>query len=457
MYRNRSTGRLTYRRVWSLLYKQQPAGYVVPFITGCVMICASTLPWLRDPLGEVYTAWKLPVDLGWQFHTAFLNYGILCVGSASYTFSVAYANWKYGIAYSHIKAGIICLLPTILFLLQYLYTDLSAIAVLAQHKNQMLLLVKHFGYSTGSNLFPLKAFTIDISNVLGRFQLLVDQMQLGVLITLPGFWLLLNLKRSHHPIAVKKQSKYRWLAGGLLLLFLVIAGKAVGGDWCVKQAGDAINQGKYSDALQWLDTATYFNPSFKQVLFFHIERGQALYMMNPNQQTIDSQVYIASSLINQYDYQKAYQQMLPVWQTKTIASWMTEELRSTLESMVESTSAAQIQHLPRTSEFIVKRDDTALPWLRSLLEVEPGNVYGQYMLGRIEYDLQEYALSKAQFAIVLHMGTDTNLQSSILTYMALSDAGMGNYIGERQLLLQAVQFDPDYRNNTAREELSGLH
>ena len=40
--------------------------------------------------------------------------------------------------------------------------------------------------------------------------------------------------------------------------------------------------------------------------------------------------------------------------------------------------------------------------------------------------------------------------------MALSDGRMGDYALERVLLLQAVQLDPTYRNNVARQELSGL-
>ncbi len=40
--------------------------------------------------------------------------------------------------------------------------------------------------------------------------------------------------------------------------------------------------------------------------------------------------------------------------------------------------------------------------------------------------------------------------------MALSDNGRGEYAEARDLLFKAVALDPSYRNNTAREALSGL-
>jgi len=40
--------------------------------------------------------------------------------------------------------------------------------------------------------------------------------------------------------------------------------------------------------------------------------------------------------------------------------------------------------------------------------------------------------------------------------MALNDDGLGQYDAARTLLFKAIQFDPNYYNNTAREELSGL-
>ncbi len=67
---------------------------IIPTVAGCIMIGASLLPWLNGPLGESYSAWQLPIDIGWQFRIAIINYGLLCLCCAIYAFVVAYAHWK---------------------------------------------------------------------------------------------------------------------------------------------------------------------------------------------------------------------------------------------------------------------------------------------------------------------------------------------------------------------------
>src|SRR5574340_930124 len=174
----------------------QPACYIVPAIAGCTMAGASVIPWLKDPLGESYFAWQLPVDVAWQLPTGLFNYGVLCLCCAVYTFFLAYVNWKAcrdgHTPYSLIMAGFLYVVPTLLFLLQYLYIDLYAMSLLAQHEEQMTLVARHLGYSLAPELFPFNPFTVDISTLPGRFQLLVDQTQFGILVPLSGAWLLLD-------------------------------------------------------------------------------------------------------------------------------------------------------------------------------------------------------------------------------------------------------------------------
>ena len=103
-----------------------------------------------------------------------------------------------------------------------------------------------------------------------------------------------------------------------------------------------------------------------------------------------------------------------------------------------------------------KNDEVALSWLQVLSSVDPTNVYSPYMVGRIYYDLHNYAACGSQMIRVIALSRNADIQSSAYTYSALSDAGQGDYIDERTLLLKAVTLDPAYWNNTAREELSGL-
>jgi tetratricopeptide (TPR) repeat protein len=101
-------------------------------------------------------------------------------------------------------------------------------------------------------------------------------------------------------------------------------------------------------------------------------------------------------------------------------------------------------------------DTLTIPWLQRLEDVDPANAYAQYLTGRIEYDLHYYDACKAQMYKVIGSSVDPDIQSSAYTYIALSDAQQGDYTSSRRFLKIAIDYDPAFRNNTAREELSGL-
>ena len=114
-------------------------------LTGWLLFCASVLPWLKDPLGDVYCAWQLPVYVGWSSHVGFLNYGLLCLCCGLYVFLFTHPGWhpwkKYSdFVYSYKMTRFVSLIPVMLFLFQYLCTDIAAIALLAKHERQMLLI-----------------------------------------------------------------------------------------------------------------------------------------------------------------------------------------------------------------------------------------------------------------------------------------------------------------------------
>src|ERR1700694_2715184 len=142
---------------WKAVCRPQ---YCVPVAAGSLMVCASVLPWLNDPLGKANLAWNLPVDIGWQFHIDVFNYGVLCLLCACCSFAAAFANWnifrqRHSFSRWSGLAGCLCLLPVLLFLLQYLFADLDGINQLAQHRVQMLLIQRHFGYAVALPLIPL--------------------------------------------------------------------------------------------------------------------------------------------------------------------------------------------------------------------------------------------------------------------------------------------------------------
>lgn len=221
---------------------------------------------------------------------------------------------------------------------------------------------------------------------------------------------------------------------------------------CEYAAKEALASGNYSEALSLLDAARMFSPELEQVAHYHSERGQAEYFLAPGQPTLDSQVYLATVYREQGDYLEAYQQLLGVWRLASTASWVVDEMDVTLEELTES-----LRPLRGISTKRVASDDAALPWLQILSKVDPSNVYGLYMMGRIQYDLHNYTACDNSMSLVRQRSTDAAIQSSAYTYSALCENGLGQYAAARQLLFKAVALDPNYHNNTAREELSGLH
>lgn len=443
----------------------------MPALAACVMLVASLLPWLTDPLEENYPAWRLPIAMGWQFPAALgviFNYGLLCLCCAIYIWfrlvrrgssclvEAREADGRGGGARVLNTAALLCLAPFALFLLQYLCLDIQGINRLAQHQVQALLISRHFGYNAAPLRIPVNPFMIDSSTIQGRLMLIVQQASPGLLLPCLSACLLLYCKRyarvQPRRAAPSKEGKRRWLFAVGAAFLLVLLGRAPASMFCEHQARDLLSAGSYQAALGWLDAALFLNPSLNQVSYYHIERGQAVYFLHAGEQSDDSRAYLAFAYRKQEDNLSAYQELLAVWQAHPSTPWVVDELSTTLEKL------AEFAH-PLNGPPVLRpiNDDSALPWLQLLVQVDPSSTYARYVIGRIQYDLHNYSMCMAQMTRVIQLSSNTDIQSSAYTYLALSEAGQGNYSEERTLLFEAIELDPSYRNNTAREELSGLH
>lgn len=445
------------------------AHILVPAVAGALMLGTCLLPWLNDPLNKTKLAWNLPIDIGWQFHIGIFNYGLLCLTCAGCAFAAAFINWK--MFRCHVppvsrwagRAGWLCLLPVLLFLLQYLFADLTAINHLAQHRVQMLLIQRHFGYAVALPLIPIDPRAFTSSTLLMRLELLVDQISIGPLLPIVSAWLLIAVQRRSPVGPVKKRRTITRLLGwGLVLALLIVCGRAPASVACEYQAKVSLAQGNYAQALQWLDRAVALNPQLDSITYYHAQRGEALYYLQPGQLNDEIRFYLADSSLQEKDNLNAYRELYIVWQTHRALPWVQDEMNIVLTNLAENvgplsnTRGGGFNVRVITSQAEQKNDEVALSWLQVLSYADPTDVYSRYMIGRIDYDLGNYAASIVQMAQVIAQNHNADIQSSAYTYMALSDAGRGDYIDERLLLLQAVALDPAYWNNTAREELSGL-
>lgn len=444
-----------------------PYRVILPALAGSILGAASLLPWLRDPLGKQFSAWQLPVDIGWQLRSGMFNYGLLSCCVALFAFRVALQAWKARYAERRLSAetqaglplsmccviaSLLCLLLPILFLAQYMYADMGSVAQLTNHEIQAQLIKAKLGYGSAAQILPIETISFDPITQRGRIALLLDQVGSGSFLPLASaLFLLISCRLFPLPARVGLVKK-RWatMCGGGLLL-LVLLGRAPTAIVCNYQAQRLLAQGDYAKALSWLDRAGKLNPSLNQLPSYHIERGHAWYFLYPGQPTADSQVYLAAFYRQQNDFLASYQQLLAARQRAPADQWVLDELAVTLERL------AEMPHpLNGAPNLRVNREESSLSWLYQLSQVDPRNVYAHYMIGRIEYDLKDYNECEIQMLAVLNVGQEESIESSAYTYLGLSHFGQGHLVAGRQNLLNAETLDPSYRNNTAREELSGL-
>ena len=460
-----------------------PLRYIVPTFAGFTLLCTSFLTWLRDPLVGTSSAWKIPVYIGWPFRSPFLNYGVLCLLCAIYVFFVAYTSESqvdnfgrtsegspvYHDEGRYTLAAWLCLVPLILFCLQYLVFDIQSINQLAQHKIQTLLISQHLEYRLAPQRIPMLPFMIDISLFQTRVVLLIDQISLGSLLPVFGSIALFAYQRRRYllwrrnasPVLAKERGQGGWLFLSLAaLLGCFIFGRVPLSMLCEYQANLSLSSGNYDSASQWLDDALFFDPGLNQVAYYHIQRGQIRFFVEHDNQGDDSVAYLASNAYQQSDFVTAYQELFGAWERNRNSSWIVDQISLVLMRQVESNRPLSVADPGSDSDPLLvsaQENDKSLPVLQSLVQINPANVYARYVSGRINYDLHAYIDCTTQMQFVNQLSTNRDIQSAALTSMGLSEEGQGYLETSRVFLQEAVALDPNYYNNVAREELSGLH
>jgi hypothetical protein len=438
----------------------------LPALAGAIMLLASFLPWILVPLRSSLSAWQLALDAGWQVRFAALNYGVLCLGCALYTWSIAYYAWKVRhrdtaalmdaqLEHACILAACLCSMTMILFIWQCLFVDMQMMSQLGRQEVQYLLTTKQFGFSVPPQLVTVtNPLQFDPAILSARATLLLDLCGPGALLPFASVGLLVWARRFFPMLVLPRQETRRrrrtLLIGGAF--FLLLLGRAPLALAAQQQSEQALATGMYANALRWLDIAYMLNPALDQLTSYHVERGQAWFFLHPTKMTAESYLYLAETYREQQDYLNSYQALMLAWHMGNHSAWLSDEIYATC---VQLSGVSK----PLGSILLAQRLDdeaSALPWIGALLQADPHNVFGLYIAGRIEYDLHNYSQCNAYMQRLLITTPNMLMQSSAYTYMALSSAGQGNYLRERMLLFQAIALDPLYRNNTAREELSGL-
>jgi tetratricopeptide (TPR) repeat protein len=331
---------------------------------------------------------------------------------------------------------------------------MGSVAQLASHAIQVQLIRAKLGYGSAAQIFPIETIAFDPMTQRGRVALLLDQVGCGSFLPPASALILLISRRLFQQPLQTGLARKQWVVmwgSGCILALLVLLGRAPAAVVCNYQAQRLLAQGDYAKALNWLDRAEKLNPSLSQLPSYHIERGHAWYFLHPGHPTADSQVYLAAFYRQQNDFLSSYQELLAARQRAPGTQWVLDEFAVTLERLAEMPHP--LNGAPRLR---VNREESSLTWLYQLSQADPPNVYAHYMIGRIKYDLRDYNQCEVHMRAVLSVNQEMGIASSAYTYLALSSLEQGDLTGGRQYLLNAEALDPSYRNNTAREESSGL-
>lgn len=426
------------------------------------------------------SAWKIPVYIGWPFRASFFNYGVLCLLCACYMFYFAWTSesamegyiqsshplFVRAVRAKYSRAAWICVLPLLLFCLQYLIFDVQSINQLAQHKIQALLIAQHLEYRLAPQRLLVKPFTIDVSTLQTRLVLLVDQISLGSFLPVFGCLALLTYRLLQRPantfeFGAKQSARTRWITLSLaVFLGSCIFGRVPLSLFCEFQTDLALASGNYDAASQWLGDAVFLDPGLNQIAYYHIQLGQIRFYTEHDDQSDDSVAYLALSYYRGGDYVNAYQHMFGVWERNRNTTWVTDQIGMILMQQIEVNrpiSRTDPGDDPDAVLVSAQENDKSLPLLESLIQVDPKSIYALYVAGRINYDLHAYVDATTQMQLVNQLTKNRDFQSAAFTTIGLSEEGQGDLGTSRVFLQKAVSLDPNYFNNVAREGLSGLH
>ncbi|WP_151754211.1 tetratricopeptide repeat protein [Dictyobacter vulcani] len=470
---------VTSNRPWSARRCWEPYRVIIPGSAGVGMLIASVFPWFTDPSGTRLTAWQLPVDLGWQLRSGMFNYGLLCTCCALYIFFVTHQTWqilraqysadptyllaapRVSLTRNYIMAGLACLLPMGLFLFQFLCADMLTIAEVTRQQIQLELARTHLGYQSTPEFTPILPFTLHQSHMLGRFAILTNQLGMGWFLPLISLAILftariflplrIRLSELAFPLLPSERRRRAWLLGIAGLFALLIFGRAPAALASQAQADHLLSVGEYANALNWLDHARTLNPSLEETLDYHIARGNAWYFLHPHQPNAESDVYLGNYYRTQNDIYSAYQALQNSWSKYAHTSWLRDEVSLSLTQMAELSHP--LRSIPRAA---LTNNEPALPWLTELLKLDATNFYAQFTVGRILYDLRDDAGCEMHMRMVLTLSASPEMQSAAYTYIALSRFDAGDINNAREYLYKAQDLDPAYRNNTARQRMSGM-
>ncbi len=256
---------------------------------------------------------------------------------------------------------------------------------------------------------------------------------------------------------------WRWLWVAAAAVGLVILARAPMGILLQYAGKTALSEGDYSAALDFFAKAQALDPNLSALPAYREARGKALYEL-AFRDTPDATIYLTSQYLDLGDFTDAWQQSAGLLQKYPADSVVRYQVATSLEMYVAyfdrnylTPVEDQVAYNRPQSLLGLPTLEAGLPWLERLIQLQPNNVFAYYTHGRMLFTSHAYEFAQRDFEAVIRLTSDNDMRSTAYTYIALSRAGMGDYVGERAMLSKALALDTGFYNTTARQAASGLH
>lgn len=462
-----------------------------PLLAAACLLLAAVFPWIGVPLVATYRSWDLPLNLGGGAGIPYISYGVVTVAAAlgcgAYALACALASRRDGVARPRPSAllalGVLAISPTALFIVQAALIDFRLAMVLADQENESLLIRGSLGYQIAAQRFLMRPFQVQSDSLANRISLLAQLSGFGAVLPLiAGIVLAYGAYAIYHsapdphmaPVAASSWGS-RWgsrsggvrravhwaliVAGIGAFIILGRASVALISAW---QADQALALGDYHSALTLYQRAQWLNPSLLQQPRFRAHRGQALFATG-RVHALDARLY-EETQIRAVDQAQALVDLSALEEQYPSDPVVRHELVTTLEmrtagSALNRLLLAQKLNASESASLALSAGEVGvlLPYFGQVMQIEPNDPYAHYVRGRLLFAVRSYEAAGLDFDAILASSSDDDMRSAAYTYLALCRDGVGDFIGARSLLLEAVKFDHGYYNTTAREAISSLH
>jgi len=391
-------------------------------------------PWLRVPLEPAKSAFSLPVLITGVPTRGGFSYGavvtvILLVAAAALVWARARRSAWLAVA------GLGAMVAPLYFVFESVIADRALTGHLSEQQAELTSIISQLTYTIPRNQVSSFLFV----PITGDWQPVISALRPGWYLTLIGGAFL--FARGVPALWAQIAGRRLWAsaAGAVVVLALVATlGRGFAASSVLDSATDTLQAGDYQAAISRLNLADALNPVLRSDPEYALDRGQAL-ASGGDQTSGFALMYLASLRSSVHDDFGS----LALMEDAASSSPSIDVITNTL--------------LDQARRLAAKRQDPGI--LEGVLSHAFGNrVAERYMLGRILYTRGDFDASRRELGKAEALNIpDSNVNSSIDTYIGLSDMRLGDLTEARSEVLAAIKLDTQYINSLARTIATGLY